>query len=59
MLTPHEQDIIRRWNEFYLKPNQGSLLEQRKRLADYFEEFNANPPVTRDRCISRRGASQD
>jgi acetyl esterase len=45
MLTPHEQDIIRRWNEFYLKPGQGSLLEQRKRLADYFEEFNANPPV--------------
>ena len=45
MLTPHEQDIIRRWNEFYLKPAQGSLLEQRKRLADYFEEFNANPPA--------------
>ncbi len=45
MLTPREQDIIRRWNEFYLKPAQGSLLEQRERLADYFEEFNANPPV--------------
>jgi acetyl esterase len=45
MLTPHEQDIIRRWNEFYLKPDKGSLLEQRKKLADYFEEFNTNPPV--------------
>ncbi len=45
MLTAHEQDIIRRWNEFHLKPNQGSLLEQRKKLAEYFEEFNANPPA--------------
>lgn len=45
MLTPHEQDIIRRWNEFYLKPEKGTLLEQRKELAEYFEEFNVNPPA--------------
>ena len=45
MLTEHEQDIIRRWNDFYLRPRQGSVQEQRKRLADYFEEFNANQPA--------------
>lgn len=45
MLTPKEQDIIRRWNDFYLRPRQGSVQEQRKRLVDYFEEFNANPPA--------------
>ena len=45
MLTSQEQDIIRRWNDFYLRPRQGSVQEQRKRLADYFEEFNTNPPA--------------
>src|SRR5882762_9686253 len=45
MLTESEQDIIRRWNDFYLNPRQGSVQEQRKRLADYFVEFNANPPA--------------
>ncbi len=45
MLTESEQDIIRRWNDFYLRPRQGSVEEQRKRLADYFVEFNANPPA--------------
>ena len=45
MLTEREQDIIRRWNDFYLKPRQGSVKEQRKWLAEYFEEFNANPPI--------------
>ncbi len=45
MLTPQEQDIIRRWNDFYLKPGPGGILQQRKRLVDYFQEFNANPPV--------------
>jgi acetyl esterase len=44
MLTEREQDIIRRWNDFYLRPRQGTVEEQRTRLADYFEEFNANPP---------------
>ena len=44
MLTPHEQDIIRRFNDFYLRPRQGSVQEQRQRLVDYFAEFNANPP---------------
>ena len=44
MLTEREQDIIRRWNDFYLRPRQGSVQEQRTRLAEYFEEFNANPP---------------
>jgi acetyl esterase len=44
MLTEREQDIIRRWNDFYLRPRQGSVHEQRTRLAEYFEEFNANPP---------------
>jgi acetyl esterase len=45
MLTAQEQDIIRRWNDFYLRPRQGSVQEQRTRLADYFVEFNANPPT--------------
>jgi hypothetical protein len=45
MLTESEQDIIRRWNDFYLRPRQGSVHEQRTRLAEYFEEFNANPPA--------------
>lgn len=45
MLTEKEQDIIRRWNEFYLVPRAGSVQEQRTRLADYFEEFNRNPPA--------------
>jgi acetyl esterase/lipase len=45
MLTEREQDIIRRWNDFYLTPRQGSVQEQRKRLADYFVEFNADPPA--------------
>ncbi|MDO8432169.1 MAG: alpha/beta hydrolase [Candidatus Binatus sp.] len=45
MLTPQEQDIIRRWNDFYLKPRPGSIQEQRKRLVDYFEEFNTNQPA--------------
>ncbi len=44
MLTEHEQDIIRRWNDFYLRPRQGSVEQQRKWLAEYFVEFNANPP---------------
>jgi acetyl esterase len=45
MLNEREQDIITRWNDFYLKPRAGSVQEQRKRLVDYFEEFNANPPA--------------
>jgi acetyl esterase len=45
MLKEHEQDIIRRWNDFYLKPRRGSVKEQRRWLVEYFEEFNANPPV--------------
>jgi acetyl esterase len=45
MLTESEQDIIRRWNDFYLRPRQGSVEQQRKWLAEYFAEFNANPPV--------------
>src|SRR5215469_7429027 len=45
MLTNHEQDIIRHWNEFYLRPRQGSVAEQRTRLVEYFEEFNAGAPV--------------
>ena len=45
MLTASEQDLIRRWNDFYLNPRQGSVQEQRKRLTDYFVEFNANPPA--------------
>jgi len=44
MLTETEQDIIRRWNDFYLRPRQGSVEQQRKRLVEYFVEFNANPP---------------
>ncbi len=44
MLTEREQDVIRRWNEFYLRPRQGTVQEQRQRLADYFVEFNVNPP---------------
>jgi len=44
MLTESEQDIIRRWNDFYLRPRQGSVEQQRKRLVEYFVEFNANPP---------------
>jgi acetyl esterase len=44
MLTEREQDILRRWNDFYSRPRQGSAQEQRKRLADYFEEFNTDPP---------------
>src|SRR5260221_10523933 len=45
MLTPTEQDIIRRWNDFYLKPVPGTIHDQRRRLVDYFGEFNANPPA--------------
>src|ERR1700757_145423 len=45
MMTEREQDIIRRWNEFYLAPGQRSIAEERTRLLDYFEEFNANPPT--------------
>jgi acetyl esterase len=45
MLTASEQDIINRFNDFYLKPRQASVHEQRTRLADYFEEFNVNPPA--------------
>jgi acetyl esterase len=45
MLTESEQDIIRRWNDFYLRPRQGSVEQQRKWLAEYFVEFNANPPA--------------
>jgi len=44
MLTPKEQDIIRRWNDFYLKPVRGTVQDQRKRLVDYFQEFNTNQP---------------
>jgi len=44
MLTEKEQDIIRRWNEFYLKPRQGSVQEQRTWLVDYFQEFNRDQP---------------
>jgi acetyl esterase len=45
MMTEKELDIIRRWNDFYLKPVPGTIHDQRKRLVDYFEEFNANPPA--------------
>ena len=45
MLTEREQEIIRRWNEFSMRPGQRSIEEERKGLADYFEEFNANPPA--------------
>ncbi len=45
MLTERERDIIRRWNEFYLKPRPGTIQQQRKWLADYFEEFNADQPA--------------
>jgi len=45
MLTESEQDIIRRWNDFYLRPRQGSVEQQRKWLTEYFVEFNANPPA--------------
>jgi len=46
MLTETEQDILRRWNDFYLRRREGSVQEQRTRLADYFEEFNRDhPPV--------------
>jgi acetyl esterase len=45
MLTESEQDIIRRWNDFYLRPRQGSVEQQRKWLAEYFVEFNANQPA--------------
>jgi acetyl esterase len=45
MLTEREQDIILRWNDFYLKPRKGSVKEQRAWLAEYFEEFNENPPI--------------
>ena len=45
MLTESEQDIIRRWNDFYLRPRQGSIEQQRKWLAEYFVEFNANQPT--------------
>jgi acetyl esterase len=48
MLTAREQDIINRWNDFYLRPRQGSVQEQRKRLAEYFVEFNADPPAVGD-----------
>jgi acetyl esterase len=44
MLTEKEQDIIRRWNEFYLKPRQGTVQEQRTWLVDYFQEFNRDQP---------------
>jgi acetyl esterase len=45
MLTPKEQDIIRRWNDFYLKPVPGTVQDSRKRLVDYFAEFNTNQPA--------------
>jgi acetyl esterase len=45
MLTEREQDIVRRWNEFYLQPaSGGTIAEQRTRLVEYFKEFNANQP---------------
>jgi len=44
MLTEHEQDVIRRWHEFYLKPRQGSIEDQRRWLIEYFQEFNVDPP---------------
>ena len=44
MLTEKEQDIIRRWHEFYLQPRQGTVQEQRTRLVDYFQEFNRDQP---------------
>ena len=44
MLTEKEQDIIRRWNEFYLRPRQGTVQEQRTWLVDYFQEFNRDQP---------------
>ena len=44
MLTDKEQDIIRRWHEFYLQPRQGTIQEQRTRLVEYFKEFNVDPP---------------
>jgi acetyl esterase len=44
MLTEKEQDIIRRWNDFYLRPRQGTVQEQRTRLVDYFQEFNRDQP---------------
>src|SRR5581483_8619349 len=45
MLTEREQDVIRRWNEFYLRPRQGTIEQQRKWLAGYFVEFNVDPPA--------------
>ncbi len=45
MLTEREQDIIRRWHEFYLNPTPYPIAEQRTRLVDYFKEFNADPPA--------------
>jgi acetyl esterase len=44
MLTERERDVINRWNDFYLRPREGSIEFQRKRLADYFEEFNTDLP---------------
>src|SRR2546429_8421159 len=45
MLTAKEQDIIRRWNQFYLQPPAGgTIAEQRVRLVEYFKEFNADQP---------------
>jgi acetyl esterase len=44
MLTEREQDIIRRWHEFYLQPPHGTIQENRTRLVDYFAEFNADQP---------------
>jgi len=44
MLTEKEQDIIRRWNDFYLRPRPGTIQEQRVRLVEYFKEFNVDPP---------------
>ena len=44
MLTEREQDIIRRWHEFYLQPPHGTIQENRTRLVDYVAEFNADQP---------------
>ena len=48
MLTPHEQDIIRRWNEFlYLKPNQALFSSRERSSRNISEEFKRQP--ARDR----------
>jgi acetyl esterase len=62
MLTEKEQDIIRRWNEFYLRPRQGTVQEQRTWLVDYFQEFNRDQPevgVYHEAVQLKQGLSAD